>query len=190
MQIPEKPMDELVMAIAGPATSFLLGCVLLPLGPVLAATTGVTETSFGGQVVALVLFLGVANFGYVVFNMLPAFPMDGGRVLRSLLVKKYGRLRATFVASLIGKVLAVLIAFAGLTSIGNLGHFILIGVIIFMGARCAEESQDAIPHQAGDGTAVALYRLYEALKNLVDYGCPLFGIEGSCQGCRPGHIAE
>ncbi len=103
--IPRRPWDELQMALAGPAVSATLFALLfyggahLPLrrsGPFLG-------TLFNG-----VQELGLVNLVLAVFNLLPAFPMDGGRVLRALLARRLGRLRATKIAARIGRVIAVL----------------------------------------------------------------------------------
>ncbi len=134
MQIPNRPMDELLMAIAGPATSLALGLLILPLAVALQFLTVAGEGTWN-DTVSLIWALGALNLAYVVFNLLPAFPMDGGRILRALLVKKLGRLRATFTASLIGKVLAVLFCLAGLVFFRTSPMLLVIGIFVFYGAH-------------------------------------------------------
>ena len=105
--IPTKPLDEFLMAIAGPAVSLALGttCILgghyLPFRPVL-----------GG--INIVQLLGFINIGLVIFNMLPSFPMDGGRVLRALLAMRLEYTRATQIAAHVGQALALLFGLVGL----------------------------------------------------------------------------
>lgn len=134
-KMPEKPGQELVVALAGPAVNVLIAIVLsffIPfqnyfgLDP--AGLEDFLNTS-GFQ--SLLLFLFIANIMLVVFNMIPAFPMDGGRVLRALLAFKLGRVKATEIASGLGQVLAVLFFMLGIFFNPFL---ILIALFIFIGA--------------------------------------------------------
>jgi Zn-dependent protease len=113
----ERPVEEVLIALAGPAVNFVLVVLLVPV--VLAA--GVSGL-LGGDMAAPTLELGflplaarfaatllAGNFILMAFNLLPAFPMDGGRVLRALLAMALGRLRATEVAARVSLCLAVLI---------------------------------------------------------------------------------
>ncbi len=102
-RIPEKPVAELVIALAGPAVNVIIG---LGLAAGLLLDPGVLPRGFVER-----LFL--VNVVLVLFNLLPAFPMDGGRVLRALLAAPLGRLRATEVAVGIGSVVALLIGVVG-----------------------------------------------------------------------------
>lgn len=111
-RIPEQPRQELLIAIAGPAVNVViatfLGAALVASGrweplEVIAAGGG----SFWQELVIVNIFL-------VVFNLLPAFPMDGGRMLRALLAMRLEYLRATELAALLGQGLAFLLGFAGL----------------------------------------------------------------------------
>ncbi len=105
--IPRRPRDEFFMAAAGPAVSLLLAAVFyLALRQVPARL--LTRT---GQ--EILLWLAVANLGWVVFNLIPAFPMDGGRILRAWLSPFIGRLKATRVASMIGKIISAVFVIAG-----------------------------------------------------------------------------
>ena len=106
-RLPPRPRDELLMAVAGPAVSLTLFLVLyfggacLPLGSEMVPVSGVRLQINGVQAV------GLLNLTLAVFNLAPAFPMDGGRVLRALLAGRYGRLKATRIAAGIGRALAV-----------------------------------------------------------------------------------
>jgi Zn-dependent protease len=100
MGMPRSPGDEIAVAAAGPAVSFALA----GLGHGLAALTGVQ---------ALALF-GWVNLLLAVFNLLPAFPSDGGRILRAWLARRRGMVAATELAVNIGRVACVALAVAGL----------------------------------------------------------------------------
>lgn len=130
--MPSKPRDEFLVAVVGPAVSLLLavifyasfvGVAKLPLG----------ATMFHDMLARLCLHLGISNFGWVIFNLIPAFPMDGGRILRSLLAKRMGRLRATRLAATFGKVFAVLFVFLGFTYLKS-WTLVLIGFFIYWAA--------------------------------------------------------
>lgn len=122
-QMPRQPKHELAMAIAGPLTS-----VLLAVGFSLAfvAARGTPALAFGFFVLAyLNLVLGL-------FNLLPAFPMDGGRVLRAALAWRWGKHRATRVAAAVGKGMAVLFGIFGL--LGGGVWLVLIAFFVWAGA--------------------------------------------------------
>ena len=107
--IPRRPLDEFLMAVAGPLVSltlFALSFALLHVTP---------DGSFAFiSPSTVVLGMTSINLALVLFNLLPAFPMDGGRVLRALLSIRIGRLRATYIASRLGRYAAMLFAFIGL----------------------------------------------------------------------------
>jgi Zn-dependent protease len=112
--MPEKPFQEIVVALAGPAVNVVIamGLLLGLIGSSMAlALPGVTHPDAIGDFLSQLLF---ANLFLAVFNMLPCFPMDGGRVLRALLATRMSRLRATEVAAKVGTVVAVLFLVAGL----------------------------------------------------------------------------
>jgi Zn-dependent protease len=108
-----RPLEELVIALAGPAVNLViavgLAVVFLPFGLGLAPdmVPEDTPTHLAGSFVFTLL---AANLMLAVFNLIPAFPMDGGRVARSLLQLRLGRLRATEVAARVGLVVALLFA--------------------------------------------------------------------------------
>jgi CBS domain-containing protein len=117
-----RPDREAWMAFAGPLASFGIAVFawlmqLLPLPP---------------EVRVAFLALAFANLVLGAFNLLPAFPMDGGRVLRGLLVRRLGPMRATQVAATIGKGMAVLFGLVGLLSFNVL--LVLIAAFVYMGA--------------------------------------------------------
>ena len=102
-RLPKRPRDEALMAAAGPAMSVVIGLVLLAIEQVVRAP----DPHIG------VFYLARLNLLLAVFNLLPAFPMDGGRVLRALLASRLGMVRATRAAATVGKVAAVLLAILG-----------------------------------------------------------------------------
>jgi Zn-dependent protease len=126
-QISEPPRSsraEAIMALVGPLVSLALGA-LFTLGHVATARLSFS-LSFA------LFYLGSLNLFLGVFNLLPAFPMDGGRVLRSLLARRVGVVRATHIAARVGKVFAVLFAIWGFLSFNML--LLLIAFFVFVGA--------------------------------------------------------
>jgi Zn-dependent protease/predicted transcriptional regulator len=132
-RMPDGPRHEALMAFAGPATSLGLGAFFLAVYALLAGAN-----SFNLRFAFF--YLGYLNVFLGLFNLLPAFPMDGGRVLRALLSHRLGRVRATRVAGFVGKAFAVLFGLLGLFG----GNFILLLVafFVFMGAEA--ESRDVL----------------------------------------------
>src|SRR3989337_410541 len=104
-QMPEKPSQELIVALAGPAVNVVIAAILLLyLGTRFDADT---LTKIEDPAVSLAAKLAGANIILVLFNLIPAFPMDGGRVLRALLAMRMGNARATEMAATIGQGFAV-----------------------------------------------------------------------------------
>jgi Zn-dependent protease/predicted transcriptional regulator len=113
-RMPDKPIEELWVALMGPAVNVVIAAGLfayLFLTNSLVPLTGLTITS--GSFLARLM---VINIWLVIFNLLPAFPMDGGRVLRAILAMKMEYTQATQVAANIGQGLALLMGFIGLFS--------------------------------------------------------------------------
>lgn len=128
-RMPDKPMQELWVALAGPAVNVVIAVVL---GAWLALTSN--GTPFSGMSATqggLAERLFAVNIFLVLFNLLPAFPMDGGRVLRSLLAMRMQYARATRIAARIGQGMAALFGFAGL--FGN-PMLLLIALFVWVGA--------------------------------------------------------
>jgi Zn-dependent protease len=127
--MPEDPKEELIVAAAGPLVNVLIG-VFLFVGLLISGTfmqpfdlTMLTENFW--------LRLMTVNISLVVFNLIPAFPMDGGRVLRSILATRMEYLKATRTAAFIGRGLALLMGIAGFFLNPLL---ILTGIFIWYGA--------------------------------------------------------
>jgi Zn-dependent protease len=98
--LPRRPRDEMAIAAAGPAVSFMLA----GLGHGLAAVTGVPVFALFGWV----------NLVLGAFNLLPVFPSDGGRILRAVLARRHGLVRATEFAVTVGRVACVALILGGL----------------------------------------------------------------------------
>jgi Zn-dependent protease len=128
-RIPEEPRQELAISLAGPAVNLVIGgAIVLAIGG-LPAHPDMELTNLGQ---AFWTHLAFANLALALFNLLPAFPMDGGRALRALLAARLGYARGTKAAAATGQILAVLLGLYGIAS-GNL-ILTLIAVFIFFAA--------------------------------------------------------
>ncbi len=137
-RMPEKPAQELAVALAGPAVNVVIAGVLYFFLASSGKLIPITQMDH----------LGVGNFWFnlmaanvilAVFNLIPAFPMDGGRVLRALLAFNMDKLRATTIAARIGQFLAIAFVFLGFFT--NF-WLVFIGLFIYLGAgaEAAHES--------------------------------------------------
>jgi Zn-dependent protease/CBS domain-containing protein len=131
-RIPETPREEFLIAIAGPAVNVAIALVLAVAGANLRIEHLATVESAS---VPMVDRLAAVNLFLAAFNMIPAFPMDGGRVLRALLAHRLGFVRATRVAAAIGQGVAFALGFLGL-----FGNPILIFIAIFVYLAAASEA--------------------------------------------------
>ncbi len=129
-RIPDDPRQELWVALAGPAVSIAIAAALLFVLWISGAGIHLRQIGPWGNV-SFVEQLLLANVMLVIFNLLPAFPMDGGRILRSLLARRTDYSRATRIASNVGQVMALL--FAGLGLFGNPFLFV-IALFVWIGA--------------------------------------------------------
>ena len=109
-RMPTRPIDEFLMAIAGPAVSLLIAIVLISASPSLLNSQNQIVASSG----ELLRFVGRVNAILAAFNLIPAFPMDGGRIFRALLSTRLDRLKATYIASRTGRAIALLFLFIGI----------------------------------------------------------------------------
>lgn len=133
-RMPEDPRQELVVALAGPAVNVIIAAALLvwlvftsalsPLGRLGVATGPFLER------------LLLVNVILVVFNMIPAFPMDGGRVVRALLAMRMDYTRATQIAASLGQGIAMLFGLIGLLT----GHFMLLFIALFVWIGAGQEA--------------------------------------------------
>lgn len=133
-RMPEDPRQELVVALAGPAVNVIIAAALLvwlvftsalsPLGRLGVATGPFLER------------LLLVNVILVVFNMIPAFPMDGGRAVRALLAMRMDYTRATQIAASLGQGIAMLFGLIGLLT----GHFMLLFIALFVWIGAGQEA--------------------------------------------------
>src|SRR5512141_729945 len=124
-RIPEEPGQEFLIAIAGPLVNVFITILLVVVGGATLqsnAAAGLDNMQF-----SMIDRLAAVNLFLALFNMIPAFPMDGGRVLRALLASRFGYVRATEIAAAIGQFVAFALGFIGL-----MANPILIFIAIFL----------------------------------------------------------
>jgi len=141
-KLPEKPSQELIIAIAGPLVNLVIAVLLFLCSLLLFTGEDIVlpdesieliSTPYG--FLALLFWINCVLF---VFNLVPAFPMDGGRILRAFLSMKYGKVNGTKYASIVGRVLAVIFVLYGVMM--SYYTLIFIGIFVYMMAR-AENRQ-------------------------------------------------
>jgi Zn-dependent protease/CBS domain-containing protein len=164
-EMPEKPVQEFVIALAGPAVNFLIAVVMgalifllnIELTNPLAVLAG--RGGFGFE--ALFSYVFVYNIFLALFNLLPAFPLDGGRVFRALLAMRLDYVRATNIASAVGRGTALLLGLYALST----GGLFLAFIAIFIYTAAGQEAQYVRYRQAMRGYTVqrlfspSVYRL-------------------------------
>jgi len=146
-ELPEDWKQELAIAIAGPVVSVALGVVSYVAFLFVPASGGVTLAA----VKFLLGYLALLNVALAAFNMLPGFPMDGGRVLRALLARNRPHARATEIATEVGKLFAIGLGLFGLFGGGGL-FLVAIAFFIYIGA--AGEAQRTVMRAAFEGVTV------------------------------------
>ena len=129
-RLPDRPIEQLLVAVAGPAVSFAIA--LLLLGVVLVAGGPVGIESLRGTTGAFLSQLMWINVSLAAFNLLPGFPMDGGRIVRALLAMRMAPERATQIAARLGQGVAVVLGLVGLFASPVL---LIIAVFVWLGAR-------------------------------------------------------
>lgn len=183
-RMPRKPMQEFLIAIAGPAVNFALAAVLLPAallvvsmsmrtGTMWALISALMRTAQSMSVGGLLLTLAGTNLLLGIFNLLPAFPMDGGRILRALLALRLQYVPATRIAVLIGRGMAILFAIWGISGGGI--FLLLVAFFVYVGGRGELEAvqsryvlKDFSARQAVNKDAHVLYTS-EPISRAVDY---------------------
>ena len=133
-RMPEKPGQELLVALAGPAVNVVIALLLFGVFGASMSAGGMTVDVLD-QKVDFVTRLAVINVMLVLFNLIPAFPMDGGRVLRALLSFGMNRGQATRIAASIGQAFAF-----GLGFLGLFGNPMLIFIALFVFLAASQES--------------------------------------------------
>ncbi|TNC64000.1 site-2 protease family protein [Rubellimicrobium roseum] len=133
-RMPENPREEIVVALAGPAVNVVIAALLILL---LGARLDLESLqALDNPAASLLAQLASLNLFLVLFNLIPAFPMDGGRVLRALLALRRGPVEATNIAARIGQGLAFVFGFLGL-----MGNPMLLFIAIFVYAAASAEAQ-------------------------------------------------
>ncbi|MBK7857837.1 MAG: site-2 protease family protein [Archangiaceae bacterium] len=155
---PQRPREELAVAFAGPAVNVALAALLF--GTLMA---GELVFDFGGLRVAGGPFLAkllLINLSLAAFNLLPAFPMDGGRALRALLATRLEPEAATRIAAHVGRVLAIGLAVAGVFFSPTL---VLVGVFVWFGAQAELSAAKASARLTGLKVADAMVAQFRTL---------------------------
>lgn len=136
-KLPENPKQELLISGAGPVVSFCISALLLLFAPQELSVENFKN--YTGEITKdnFLFSLGWLNAALAFFNLIPAFPMDGGRIVRALLAFRYNYIKATAIAASVGRVIAIIFVVIGLISM----NFILsiIGMFVIVFAK-AEES--------------------------------------------------
>ncbi len=158
-RIPEKPGQEVAVALAGPAVNVaiaaaLVGVVLAGDGARALEAPELLQQNFFARLLAYNLFLAL-------FNLIPAFPMDGGRVLRALLATRLDYVRATQIAANVGQGIAFLFGLLGL-----LGNPILLFIALFVFIGAGQEAAAVQMRSAFEGVPVwrAMIRDFRTLR--------------------------
>jgi len=138
--MPGRPGQELQVALVGPLVSLILGGAWLVVAELIAPQTvspaaALTIPVGSNRWLSLPIYLALANLVLAIFNLLPAFPMDGGRALRALLAMWFGHRKATTIAVWLGEAMAFIFALIGLWS----GNVVLIVVAIFVWLAAGSE---------------------------------------------------
>ncbi|MBT8189797.1 MAG: site-2 protease family protein [Bacteroidia bacterium] len=130
--IPEIPGQELKIAIAGPLVNLILAAIFFMVIQIYGNFIMPEEESLGILMhpIGFVQMLLVLNLVLFAFNLIPAFPMDGGRILRALLSYRTDRLKATYIASFIGRLLSVVFVIIG--AIYQLYALLFIGLFVYV----------------------------------------------------------
>ncbi len=147
-RIPDEPKQELLIALAGPVVTAAIALILYIMIQLTGDDAGLGDLSPNRPFLSLLMNV---NVYLLLFNLIPAFPMDGGRVLRALLASRLGLVRGTRVAATLGQTLAMV---GGLYGI-SVGHplLVLIAFFVFLGATA--EAQAVETRAAGDGLQVS-----------------------------------
>lgn len=133
-RMPERPRDEFQVAIAGPLVSLALFGALRTSAPWAAALHYPSLARFA-------YLLGIINLQLFLFNLLPSFPMDGGRILRAWLTPRKGRLVATRIAARLGKIMALIFGVLGIFGLPGVvsSNLLLVVIAVFIYTAASAE---------------------------------------------------
>jgi Zn-dependent protease/predicted transcriptional regulator len=158
--IPQKPKQELLVAVMGPAVNILISVILFIIlkltntYPSSVKDLDFTSANFLFQLFAINLFLAL-------FNFIPAFPMDGGRVLRALLALSLSRVKATLIAAYTGQIIAILFVLVGFSFSPML---VLVGFFVFLGAHAEANAEQTLSVLSEIKVSDVLMRRYSVLQ--------------------------
>ena len=130
LRMPRRPSQELAIALAGPAVNVVIAGILFAV--LMVAGISLQSSMFSLVGGSFLLNLLVVNVFLVAFNMLPAFPMDGGRVLRAFLAMRKPYVRATEIAARVGQGVAMVLGLIGLWTGGTL---LFVALFVFLAAQ-------------------------------------------------------
>jgi hypothetical protein len=179
-RMPDKPIQEMVIAIAGPAVNILMAFLIVAVGFAFGLDLISLTTSFSAAesatIAALISYVFISNLFLAIFNLIPAFPLDGGRILRAFLALRLEYAKATNIAATIGRIVAILFAIYGLLN----GGLFMIFIAFFIFTAAGQEANYSRFRQALDGYTVqqaystSAYRLHpsyslEQARNLTAY---------------------
>ena len=158
-RIPEDPIQEFWVAVAGPAVNVVIAALLFVILLFVGQTYQFTATTLVGG--AFLVKLMWVNIALVLFNMLPAFPMDGGRVLRALLATQMSRVKATHIAATVGQVMAILFGVVAFLA----GNWVLlfIAFFVYIGAQGEAQAVEIRAIFKGFRVRDAMIRQFETL---------------------------
>ena len=147
-RIPEEPRQELLIALAGPAVTLAIAALLYLALVLLGEPVQWTETDLGVPTILKQLFY--MNVLLLLFNLVPAFPMDGGRVLRAILAWRMNYVRATRIAATIGQGAAILGAILGI----HYQEWIWVLIALFIFFAAGQEASVVATRAAGRGILI------------------------------------
>ncbi|MFL5759583.1 MAG: site-2 protease family protein [Thermomicrobiales bacterium] len=152
---PEDPGQEFRIAIAGPLVNVAIAAVLIVAGAILQATSLLSPSHLDTSMrdadwSSILAYLTLANIWLVLFNIIPAFPMDGGRIFRSALATRVGFRRATEVAVNLGQGIALLFGLLGFLT----GNFFLIFIAVFVWIGAEAEGRQTVARSVLGGITV------------------------------------
>lgn len=187
-RMPEKPAQELVVAIAGPLVNVAIVLLLYPFVRNEIDLRHLLDFQGG-----LLSSLCTANIVLILFNLIPAFPMDGGRVLRALLAMRLDYAKATSVAATVGQALAIAGGFFALTH--NMPMLVVVAVFVYFGAQSESafaQMRSVSSHLRVQSAMVTQFRalpldatLNDAVEELLrtsQHDFPVIGPDGGVRG--------
>lgn len=136
-KMPEKPVPQIIVSAAGPVVNLLIALILFPFIPGYPPFWKAAEVIESVNGSNFIYYLYVVNIILALFNLLPAFPMDGGRILKGILELRMNTTRATTIAAFTGRVMATLFIIAGLVVFDIM--LMLIGLFVIVSSAGEEK---------------------------------------------------